>query len=216
MDQKPHARCRLILTLPQMQDPFKQLADALGGGDVASVILAANGLEEKDFLQYCKNLVGLIQEHECAAIVAGDSRIAGRADADGYLVTGGLDVLEDAIARFSPHKIVGYGGVRERHKALLAGELDPDFIFFGSLDKDIRPEPHKKNLMLGEWWSQMVEIPCAIMGGNVDRSAVDVAMSGAEFVVLGKAVFEGEESPGMMVGRINDLLDKYGPVFNDE
>ena len=215
------ARCRLILTLPAFEDDSlafacSQLEEALAGGDVASVILAENGLADQQFLAYCKKLVPLIQSRDSAAIIAGDTRIAGRAEADGYLIENGLDALKDAVARFSPHKIVGCGNIRERHKSLEAGESNPDFLFFGALDKDIRPEPHKKNLAMADWWSQMVEIPCAVMGGNVIEGAIDVAQCGAEFVVLSKAVFCQDGNPGEMVVKINDLLDKFGPRFDEE
>lgn len=209
-------RCRLILVAPPLEDACEQLALALSGGDVASVFVGAGDMDEQAFLNHCKSLVGVIQQHDCAAIVAGDTRIAGRSDADGYLIENGLEALKDATARFSPQKIVGCGGIRERHKALEAGEANPDFMFFGAMDKDIRPEPHKKNIALGQWWAQMVEIPCAIMGGNSVESAIDVAMSGAEFVVLSKAVFDYDEGAKAAVGRVNELLDEFGPNFDEE
>lgn len=221
MTENSIERCRLILTLPLFEDAspdyaYSKLEDALGGGDVASVIIAENSMAEQEFLGFCKKLVPLIQSHDCAAIIAGDTRIAGRAEADGYLIENGMEALKDAVARFSPHKIVGCGNIRERHKALEAGENNPDFIFFGALDKDIRPDPHKKNLAMAGWWSQMVEIPCAVMGGNVIESAIDVANCGAEFVVMSKAVFCQNEKPGEMAGKINDLLDEFGPRFDEE
>lgn len=220
MTVDPENRCRIILSLPPLDEPVEALValvrEAVGGGDVASVILSPNGLEERQFLDLCKAIIPVIQENDVAAIVAGETRVAGRAEADGYLIEDGMEALKDAVARFSPHKIVGCGGIRERHRALEAGELNPDFMFFGSLDKDIRPEPHKKNLALANWWSPMVEIPCAVMGGNTLESAIDVALSGAEFVVLSKAVFCHEGGAGAAVGKANELLDEFGPKFDEE
>ncbi len=220
MDDDTQNRCRLILTLPDFNNASEKLEQALSGGDVASVFLHSgisdNAIGEQEFLSLCKKLVPLIQSHGAAAIVGGDTRIAGRAEADGYLIEDGMEALKDACARFSPHKIVGCGNIRERHRALEAGEINPDFMFFGKLDRDIRPEPHKKNLKLGNWWAQMVEIPCAIMGGNSIESTIDVAQSGAEFVVLSKAVFCNEAGPAKAVGKVNELLDEFGPRFDEE
>jgi thiamine-phosphate pyrophosphorylase len=215
LSEIPADRCRLILSLPALENAEALLEQALGGGDVACIFMGANGLDDQAFLSQCKALVGLARKHDVAVIVAGDTRIGGRAEADGILIENGLDSLKDAIARFSPQKIVGCGGVRERHRALEAGELNPDFMFFGSLDKDIRPVPHKKNLAMANWWAQMVEIPCAVMGGNSLESAIDVAMSGAEFVVLSKAVFADQDGPGEAVNKANQLLDKFGPKFDE-
>ncbi|MCF6321162.1 MAG: thiamine phosphate synthase [Rhizobiaceae bacterium] len=219
-------RCRLILALPLINDAASLLKQALDAGDVACVIIVAhemgahemgvNETGEREFLEHCKTLIAITRQYDVAAIVAGDTRIAGRAEADGYLIENGLDALKDAVARFSPQKIVGYGGVRERHVALEAGELNPDFMFFGALDKDIRSEPHKKNLKLANWWAQLIEIPCAVMGGNSLESAIDVAMSGAEFVILSKAVFHHEGGTGEAVIKANKYLDEFGPKFDEE
>jgi len=202
--------------MPLLDDAVSSLTHALEGGDVASVIITANGMDEQKFLHLCKKLVRLSQNYDVAAIVAGDTRIAGRSEADGYLVENGTEGLKDALARFSPQKIVGCGAIRGRHRALEAGELGPDFVFFGALDKDIRAEPHKKNLDLAHWWTQIVEIPCAVMGGNTLESAIDVAMSAAEFVVLSRAVFTHEGGPGKAVGKVNELLDEFGPKFDEQ
>ena len=208
-------RCRLILSLPAVDDGENLLKQALSGGDVASVILSAGAMSEQEFLDHCKKLVPIIQEHDVAALVAGDGVAFGRSGADGILVESGFEALKDALARFSPQKIVGCGAVRERHRALDVGEQNPDFIFFGNLDKDIRAEPHKKNLALADWWAQLVEIPCAVMGGNTLESVVDIALSGAEFAVLSKAVFAGQLAPGDAVGKANELLDEFGPKFEE-
>ena len=216
----PANRCRLIISLPAFEGSDEQigpiLARVLDAGDVACVFISAAGLGEQAFLSRCKSLVPLIQEKDVAVIIAGDSQIFGRAQADGILIENGNDALKDAIARFSPHKIVGCGAIRERHRALEAGELNPDFIFLGSLDKDIRAQPHRKNLAMADWWSKLVEIPCAVMGGNSLESVIDVAKSGAEFVVLSKAIFEHEGGPDKAVGQANELLDNFGPRFDEE
>ena len=156
----------------------------------------------------------IIQEAGAAALVAGDSRVAGRAKADGLYIAGKREEIEDAIVKFTPKMIVGAGGVSERHTALEIGEVQPDYIFFGKVDGDIKPEPHPKNLALGEWWASMVEIPCVVMGGNDVTSVVAVAETGAEFVALRDAVFAGPEAPERQVAEANRLLDEKAPRFN--
>jgi len=210
-------RCRLVLIVPESDDAAaiaKQLEEALSGGDVASVIVPQYGLDDQAFQKRAEQLVEIIQEAGAAALIAGDTRVAGRAKADGLHMTGALSDLEDAIEKFSPKLIVGSGGAADRHQALEVGELRPDYIFFGKLDGDIKPEAHPKNVALGEWWASMVEIPCIVMGGTDAASALVVAESGAEFVALRTAVFSAPEGAAKAVATINAILDEKAPRFD--
>lgn len=209
-------RCRLVLVVPEMADAGdqeKQLSDALRGGDVASVILPQYGEDFEAFQSRAERLVPIIQDHGAAALIAGDSRVAGRAKADGIHVSRGE--LADAMERFSPRLIVGAGGLKDRHAALEAGELNPDYVFFGMLDGDTHAAPHPKNLDLGEWWASMVEIPCIVMAGSDPAGVIDVALTFAEFVAVGKAVFDAPGGPAAMVAEINAMLDEKAPRFGD-
>ena len=201
-------RCRLVLVLPPMENAAEHLAAALMGGDVASVILARGELDPAGFLDHCQKLVPLAQAAGAAVLVADDTQAMGRSGADGVFVSQPGNELKEIVARFSPHKIVGCGGARDRHRALELGECNPDFMFFGRLDGDIRPQPHPKNLALAEWWSGMIEIPCIVMGGSDLSSVVECVASGAEFVALGLAVFACTDGPQAAVREANRLIDE--------
>nr|CAD6600247.1 thiamine phosphate synthase [Rhizobium sp. Khangiran2] len=210
-------RCRLVLILPagdDVQTLADQLRSALAGGDVATVIIPQYDRNDQTFQALAETMVPVIQAAGAAALVAGDSRVAGRAKADGLHVAGKKEELDDAIVKFTPKMIVGAGGATERHTALEIGELQPDYIFFGKFDGDIKPEPHPKNLALGEWWASMVEIPCIVMGGNEVASVVAVAETGAEFVALREAVFGGSQAAEQAVAETNRLLDEKAPRFD--
>ncbi|WFU47000.1 thiamine phosphate synthase [Sinorhizobium terangae] len=211
-------RCRLVLVVPDMPDlaqRSKVLAGALRGGDVASVILPQYGLSDAEFQQHAELLVPVIQKAGAAALIEGDTRVAGRAKADGLHIVGGADVLGDAIEKHTPKLIVGGGNASDRHHALEIGELRPDYIFFGRTDGDIKPEPHPKNLALAEWWASMIEIPCVVMGGTDPQSVLAVAETGAEFVALRLAVFGEPERAPAVVAAVNALLDEKAPRFED-
>lgn len=214
----PEDRCRLVLIVPDIADIEEQakvVADALRGGDVASVIIPQYGLDDGTFQKHAEKLVPIIQSVGAAALIAGDSRVAGRAKADGLHITGNLSEFSDAVEKFVPKLIVGGGSATERHSALEIGELRPDYIFFGKLDGDIKPEAHPKNLALGEWWASMIEIPCIVMGGTDAKSALDVALTGAEFVALRAAVFAEPASAASVVAEVNAILDEKAPRFED-
>lgn len=214
----PEDRCRLVLIVPdiaEIEEQAKVVADALRGGDVASVIIPQYGLDDGAFQKHAEKLVPIVQAAGAAALIAGDSRVAGRAKADGLHITGGIAELTEAVEKFVPKLIVGAGNAADRHHALEVGELRPDYIFFGKLDGDIKPEAHPKNLALGEWWASMIEIPCVIMGGTDPKSALEVALTGAEFVALHLAVFAEPANAPSIVAEVNALLDEKAPRFED-
>ena len=211
-------RCRLVLIAPDMSDAdacVRVMGDALKGGDVASVILPQYGLDDRQFQELAERLVPVIQEAGAAALVVDNSRVAGRAKADGLHVSGPVAELAEAVDKHAPKLIVGGGNAKERHVALEIGEIQPDYIFFGKLDGDIKPEAHSKNLALGEWWASMIEVPCIVMGGTSIESALAVAETRAEFVALRLAVFAEPERAASIVAEVNALLDEKAPRFDD-
>jgi thiamine-phosphate pyrophosphorylase len=209
-------RLRLVLVMPEADDAdaaARMIGEALKGGDVASVILPQYGMDDVQFQKLAEKVVPLIQQAGAAALVAGDSRVAGRARADGLHVAGGVEDLGEAIEKHAPKLIVGGGNAQDRHRALEIGDLQPDYVFFGKLDGDIKPEAHPKNLALAEWWASMVEIPCIVMGGTNPESALAIAETGAEFAALRLAVFAEPGRAASIVQEVNALLDQKAPRF---
>jgi thiamine-phosphate pyrophosphorylase len=209
-------RCRLVLIAPDIDDAAELtriVSDALKGGDVASVIVPSYGRSDADFQKQAELLVPVIQNAGAAALIAGDSRVAGRAKADGLHIDGPASDVADAVEKFAPKLIVGAGRVADRHQALEVGDATPDYVFFGKIGGDIKPEPHPKNLALGEWWASMVEIPCIVMGGTDPSSVLAVAGTGAEFAALSTAVFSEPGRAAIVVAEVNALLDEKAPRF---
>lgn len=196
-----------------------QFSDLLAAGDVASIVFSPEHMDESAFQKLVEPLVKVAQELGIAAVIADYSRIAGRVKADGLQLGQDLTALKDAIDKLSPGMMVGAANVKTRHNALGIGELQPDYLMFGKPDGDIRPEPHPKNLALGQWWSEIVEIPCIVMGGSDLESIVDVAKSGAEFVALRQAIFASDPNANEIssapdrVRNANQLLNEHAPRF---
>ncbi len=208
-------RCRLILAANPITIDKDDLIAAVGGGDVASVILYAAKSETYEFETWCKAITPSLQDAGCAVLIADDTQAFGRCGADGLFVEKEKSKLEDIIARFSPQNIVGCGNIKARHNALEIGELKPDFILFGKLSGDIKPEAHPKNLGLAEWWAELVEIPGIVMGGNSLDSIIEVAKTGIDFVALESAVF-AQGDPIKNVEKANMLLEQHAPVFDED
>lgn len=210
----PPDRCRIVLIAPPGVGA-ERLAAAFAGGDVASLILPRNGLDDAAFQALAEKTVAAAQAVGVAAIVESDTRIAGRVRADGIHVEAGKAELADVIERFQDRMAVGTGGAKTRDEALELGEERPDYIFFGRFGYDSQPEPHPRNLNLGRWWAEMIEIPCIVMAGSDIASVVAVAGTGAEFVALSAAVYGDGVDPREAVARANALLDAQAPRFGD-
>ncbi|UXM95636.1 thiamine phosphate synthase [Bartonella sp. HY329] len=208
-------RCRIVLALSIARNISpEQLTDILAAGDVASLILYSEEENESAFQKQAQALVPVIQNAGVAAIIAGDSRIAGRVKADGLHIETNLEDLKEAIEKHQSSMMVGFANLRDRHNAMQVGELEPDYMMFGKLGADKKPEAHSRNINLGEWWASLMEVPALIQAGNSLASIETIAKTGAEFIVLEEAIF----GTGDMVANIiaaNELLDEHAPKLGD-
>jgi thiamine-phosphate pyrophosphorylase len=212
----PPNRCRIVLIAPAgitAEAQHERLKAALSGGDVASLIVPQYGLDEDAFQTLAERLVPEAQAAGVAVVLAGDTRVAGRIGADGIHVESGRDELAETIERLQGRMMVGAGGAKDRDTALDLGELRPDYIFFGRFGYDTLPEPHSRNLALGSWWADVIEIPCIVQAGSVAASVEAVGMTGAEFVALGTAVFADAVDPRAAVAEANAVLERTAPKF---
>lgn len=210
----PPNRCRIVLIAPPTgADDLPRIEAALSGGDVASLLIPDYAADESAFQERAKELCRMAQERGVAAVIAAEPRIAARVQADGVHLEGSKAELAEAIAKHQRKMMVGCGGAKTRDDALELGETQPDYIFFGRFGYDSKPEPHPRNLALGEWWSQMIRIPCIVMAGSDIATVTTVAATGAEFVALGAAVFKPAADPAELVARANALLDEHAPRF---
>lgn len=205
-------RCRIVLIAPPRIEP-KRLLSALAGGDVASLILPAWEMDDDAFQSHAETVVPEAQQNGVAVVIAGDPRIAMRTHADGLHVDGSKAALEEIIGKHQSKLMVGAGGATTRDDALDLGEARPDYIFFGRFGYDMKPEPHPRNLKLGQWWSEMVQIPCIVAAGSDMQSVISVAAAGVEFVALSKAVFAEGVDPAKAAAEANALLETHAARF---
>ncbi len=211
----PPNRCRIVLIAPPTIEVARVEA-ALAGGDVASLILPGEGVDEASFQAFAEKVAAKAHQSGVAVVISGDTRVAGRIHADGIHVEGKKAQLAEAVEHYQERMMVGTGGAKTRDDALELGEERPDYIFFGRFGYDTKPEPLPRNLSLGEWWSEMIEIPCIVMAGSDIASVAAVAATGAEFVALSAAVFGDGVDPRQAIASANALLDEVAPRFGEE
>jgi thiamine-phosphate pyrophosphorylase len=195
---------RLFLVAPASADAPSfpaRFAEALSAGDVAAVLLPP------DPAGLAAELVAIAQKAGAAALVADDTRIAGRLGADGVHVGTGLPDVRRAVESFRPNRIVGAGNLYTRHAAMEAGEAGVDYVFFGRPRGDTHPDPHPKALDLAEWWSELMEVPAVVMAGRSLDSVELAVRTGAAFVALHEAVWSHGDGPAEALRKARRALD---------
>ena len=204
-------RARLFLITPRVVDVAAlapRLEAALAAGDVASLLIAPDAVSENDLQAIAETLVPIAQKHDVAALVLGNSRVMGRARADGIHIEAGETALKEAIEALQPKSIVGAGNLRARHEAMEAGEAGADYIFFGLLDLEEGDDAHRKTIDLGAWWAELFEPPCVLLSGRSMASIEACARTGADFVAVRTAVWEHPDGPATAIAEANAILDR--------
>ncbi len=204
-------RARLFLITPRVVDAAAfapKLEAALAAGDIASLLIAPDAATENDLQTIAETLVPIAQKHDVAALVLGNSRVMGRARADGIHIEAGGEALKEAIEALQPKSIVGAGNIRVRHEAMEAGEAGADYIFFGLLDLEEGEEAHRKTIDLGAWWAELFEPPCVLLSGRSMESVEACARTGADFVAGRAAIWEHPEGPAAAIAEANAILDR--------
>lgn len=209
-------RCRLVVIASPGSADLEQVMHAASTGIPQTIILHQSDATEPDFARYCVEAVRICHQNNMTVLVVDDTQIMGRAGADGVLVNKLSNNFADLIGNLPRERIIGRGGFRDRHGAMMAGETNPDFIFIGKPGGDIRPEAHPKNLKLAEWWSGIIEIPCVVMAGNTADSILKCAATGADFVAVEKALFNSETDAKTTIEELDALLEEHAPRFMEQ
>lgn len=202
--------------IERAEDIAPVLSAALEAADVACVFLRLAPMGESECARLASRLAPLVQERGAAALFA-DARIAGRANADGVHIFGQgeplLGALSDAISSMKPQRIVGAGGLRTRHDAMSAGELDIDYVAFGEPAPDgWTPEIDFIVERVG-WWSAIFNVPCVGFAPAL-ADVEPIAQAGADFVALGDAIWLDERGPALAIAEAAAVLarvERAGP-----
>lgn len=208
-------RCRLVLIANPFSTTSGKLAEIAATNVIACCILYNVETSAKDFQDFCIKTVKSFQKHDIPVLIADNSQAMGRSNADGLYLEKNRSELELMIKQFSPERMIGCGNFKKRHGILEAGEAGVDFLFFGKLGGDIRPEPHPHNLQMAQWCSEILDISNIVLAGNTLESVVECARTGAEFVAAEQAIFSAGISPVHAVEKADQLLEEHAPRFEE-
>jgi len=165
----------------------EQLASALAVADIAAVLLRIGFAAERDMIATVKQFASMVQAAGAALLVADYPDIVARSGADGAHLSG-IATVSAALPALKPARIVGAGGLRSRHDAILAAEAGTDYVMFGEPGADARRPPFDMVIDRVAWWSELFVIPCVAHAASLEEIG-PLRAAGADFTALGDAVF---------------------------
>ena len=198
---------RLYLVVPPSGDPAglaDPIAQALQAADVAAVLVSLTGDDERALLNGLKALAPSVQSAGAALVLEGRADLVARAGADGAHLDG-VDDLSAAVPTLKPDRIAGCGGLGTRHDAMLAAEAGADYVMFGEPDENGHRPSFDAVIERIEWWAEVFQIPCVGFAAHPDEIAA-LATAGADFVAVGKFVFDDPRGPAAAMKDAQALL----------
>ena len=193
---------QLLLTTPAAATP--ELAPAalmgvLSAAPVAALLVRRGERSDADYAALAKSFINIGQGAGCAVLLEDDWALAKRLGADGVHITGDEDDVRAALKALKPALIVGAGPVSTRHDAMVRGELDVDYLWFGALDGG----PDATGAELAQWWAETFEIPAVLHDPAAGDGHADPC--GAEFLALGESIWSAP-SPAQALAQLAKTL----------
>ena len=198
----PETQLYLISPLDVSGDFPARLERALtaGKGLVAAFQFRVKGIDQHEAAELAEPLQAICAAHDVAFIVNDSVALAKRLKADGVHLGQDDGSAKDARAELGREAQIGVTCHASRHLAMEAGEAGADYVafgaFFDSTTKDttkkrgdaVRPTPD-----LIEWWANLFEIPCVVIGGITPQNCAPLVQAGADFIAASGAVWSGDE-----------------------
>lgn len=177
----------------------------------AAALLYDSGGEadEAVFQKAAEPLVSLLQSRGLPALIAENSAVCGRLQADGLHIeaqnAAAKARLAEQKAKYGKTRFLGFGNPPDRHQALEAGELYPDYLFFGKLGMDKKPAPHARNLALATWWAEIMQLDCVVQAGSSLEHLPAAIKTKAEFIAVEEMIFAAPD-PAAALSAAQKLL----------
>ena len=176
-----------------------------GKGLVTAFQFRVKGMDQHAAADLAAPLQAICAAHDVAFIVNDSVALAKRLKADGVHL--GQD---DGDPRESRNELgasaqIGVTCHASRHLAMEAGEAGADYVafgaFFASTTKD-KGDAERPGIELIEWWANLFEIPCVVIGGITPDNCAPLIEAGADFLAVSGGVWNGDE-----VAAINAFAD---------
>lgn len=211
----PQTNQRLYLMLPPLDEAGdwpQKLKSVLGVGDVACVLAPLTARDEGSAKKIVKALIDVTEPLGVALLIDAPSLVM-RAGADGAHMRVTADTLEklvpDAIKTLKKEdRILGIGGLRAKHDAMIAGEYDIDYVSFGDPAPDGYVPPIEQIAERAGWWAEIFNVPCVAHAATLADVAT-LAKAGADFISLREAIWDDARGPAAALQDAQALLDAH-------
>lgn len=189
----------MLFTRPmtEAEDGVRAVTEVAQAADIAAVVLRLAPADERSLINRVKAIAPALQAHGAAVLLDGEPEIVARGGADGAHLTG-IAAVQAAIECLHPDRIVGVGGLKTRHDAMLAGETGADYVMFGEPNAAGRRPAFAAIVERVAWWAEIFEPPCVGFAGSLDEIA-SLAAAGADFVALGEWLWTAASDPAAVV-----------------
>jgi len=198
---------RIYLVTPRIEDAaalIDPLVAALGAADVAAVLARFAEADEGALITRAELLCPVVQQRGVALLIDGRTDIAARTSADGAHVTG-LGALEAALEILRLDRVLGAGGLRSRHDAMVAAEAGAAYVMFGEPDPTGRQPGFDAIVERIEWWAELFEVPCVGFADSLDQVAL-LAGAGADFVAVGDLIWDNNKAVARTMRAVAERL----------
>lgn len=206
----PNPPCRLYLVTPPTFAPdafARDLAAALGGGDVAAVQLRLKDVSDEAVIAAARALMPIAQDCGAAFILNDRPDLAEKVGADGVHVGQSDAPYAEARAILGEGRIVGVTCHNSRHLAMEAAEAGADYVAFGAFyPTDTKDAQIRADIETLEIWSETMETPSVAIGGITLTNAAPLIRAGADFLAVSAGVWRHAAGPADAVKRFNDLF----------
>jgi len=209
----PQTNQRLYLMLPPLEEAVdwpQKLKSVLGVGDIACVLAPLTARDEGSAKKIVKALIDVTEPLGVALLIDAPSLVM-RAGADGAHMRVTTDTLEklvpDAIKSLKKEdRILGIGGLRAKHDAMIAGEYDVDYVSFGDPAPDGYVPPIDQIAERAGWWAEIFNVPCVAHAASLADVAT-LTKVGADFISLREAIWDDARGPVAAMQEAQGLLD---------
>ena len=202
---------RLFLIAPTeiIENSFAaRLEDILSKNNVAILLLAANsGAATGQFSSY-HQIIEITHQHNISVLIQNDLKLVKKFAADGVQIDS-VKNLKQTLKESKRPEIIGAAGIVTKHDAMVKGELQTDYVFFGDCCKleDDFSEP--KILELAAWWAENFKVPGVALAGKKLESVREVAATGIDFVAVRSAIWNFPGDPSTAIKTACEILSEF-------
>ena len=95
---------------------------------------------------------------------------------------------------------------------MLAAEAEVDYVSFGAFyPSTTKPDAKVIEPDILSWWGDLMETPCAAVGGITVATAPALVTAGANFLAVCDAVWSHAQGPGAAVAAFNAAIESATP-----